>query len=60
MGVDRKATRKLMKEKKLKIDGSGRAKEFRRVGDNGKAIAMVGWGHLVCPFYGGRGVEVRG
>ena len=30
--------------------GSGRARQVRRVGDSRKAIAMVGWGHLVCPF----------
>src|SRR5229473_3153002 len=25
-------------------------RKFRRVGDKGKAIAMVGWGHLCLPF----------
>src|SRR5258706_14428616 len=39
-----------MEGKALKIDGSGGAKEFRWVGDKGKATAMAGWGHLVCPF----------
>jgi hypothetical protein len=40
-----------MEGKALKIDGAGWTKEFRRVGDKGKATAMAGWGHLVCPFY---------
>jgi hypothetical protein len=40
-----------MAGKALKIDGSGWAEEFRRVSDEGKAIAIMGRGHLVCPFY---------
>jgi hypothetical protein len=49
-GIAEKATRKVMQGKKLKIDGSRRPTEVRRVGDEGKAIAMAGWGHLCLPF----------
>jgi hypothetical protein len=49
-----------METKTLKIDGLRRAKEFRRVRGEGKAIAIAGWGHLFCPFLCGREVEVRG
>jgi len=40
-----------MEGKRLKIDGARRRNEIRRVDDKGKAVAIMGWGHLVCPFY---------
>jgi hypothetical protein len=58
-GIVKRAIRKLMQGKKLKIDGSRRRNEFRRMGDEGKAIAIMGWGHLGLPFLCGREVEVR-
>src|ERR1700730_7562586 len=48
-----------MEGKALNIDGSGWAMEFRRVGDKRKAITIMGWGHLVCPFYGPRSGGAR-
>jgi hypothetical protein len=49
--IAKRAIRKVMQGKKLKIDGLERGKKLGLVSDNGSAIAIVGWGHPVCPFY---------
>jgi hypothetical protein len=41
-GIAKRAIRKLMEGKNLKIDGSGQAKELRRMRDEGKAAALAG------------------
>src|ERR1700724_1177455 len=48
-----------MEGKTLKIDGLRWARESRRVGDKRKAIAIMGWEPLVCPFYGPRSGGAR-
>jgi hypothetical protein len=50
-GIAERAIRKFMQGKKLEIDDAREKKEITRVGNERKAIANVGWGHLVCPFY---------
>jgi hypothetical protein len=49
----------LMVGKTLKIDGSGRAKELRGVGDEENAIVSMS-GTFCLPFLSDREVKVRG